>query len=129
MTLKEKIKEYTEVQDEIKLLYKKKNAIEKLIIEEMDKIDPDTNEKKTEVDVNDYWKLALIYENKIDPVLVRELYPRIFDSGQRLYFSWSKAILTFENEKDFWRLMKDCRVKTPKLKKVRKNGTRTKKGT
>jgi hypothetical protein len=116
MTLKEKVSEYKKIKAEIKELYTKKNAIEKTIIDELNRVDLDTYERIDEITLDDSTQLALAYENEIDTDLVREKYPSIYNFGQKLYFSWSQAVLSFADAKDFWRLMKDCRVKKPKLK-------------
>lgn len=121
MTLKKKLEEWQRVKKQIEDLYKKKGVIEKTIIDELEQIDPETYERKDEIDLNDAYKLALIYENNIDPLLVREHYPTIYNFGQKLYFDYKQAMLALEKSKDFWALMKICRVKTPKLKVVNKN--------
>lgn len=128
MTLKKKLEEWQKVKRQIEELYRKKMAIEKTIIDEMEQIDPQTYQRKNEIDLDDAYSLLLIYENNIDPNLVREHYPTIFNFGQRLYFDYKQAMSTLESTKDFWSLMKICRVKTPKLKVVKKNGKGTSRG-
>lgn len=120
MTLKKKLEEWQRVKKQIEDLYKKKSVIEKTIIEELEQIDPSTYERKNEIDLNDAYNLALIYENNIDNDLVREHYPQLYNYGQRLYFDYKQAMSALENPKDFWSLMKICRVKTAKLKVVKK---------
>ena len=46
MTLKKKLEEWQKVKKQIAELYKKKMAIEKTIVDEMENIDPETYERK-----------------------------------------------------------------------------------
>ena len=119
INLKTKLKEYLSVKKQIEDLYKKKMAIEKVIADEL------VSGKEVEIELDDIYQLSLTVENNIDPNLVRENFPEIFNFGQRLYFDYKQAMLALESPKDFWSLMKICRVKEHKVKVVKKNESRS----
>ena len=127
MTLNDRVEELKKVKSELKRLYRKKYAIEKQIIKELDNFDL-KDDKNQKVTLDNVVELAIIYEEYIDPLLVRDLYPSVYNYGQKLSFNWGQAILSFEKPKDFWILMNDCR-KTEKKVKVKVKRENTTRGT
>lgn len=114
MNLKTKLKEYLSIKKQIEELYKKKAVLEEVIANELEV------GKEVELELDETYQLSLVVENKIDNDLVREHYPKLYNYGQRLYFDYKQAMLALENPKDFWTLMKICRVKEKKIKVVKK---------
>ena len=125
MTLNDRVEELKKVKSELKRLYREKYAIEKQIIKELDNFELEEG-KNQRITLDNVVELGITYEKRIDPLLVRDLFPSVYNSGQRLYFDWRQAVLSFEKPKDFWILMNDCRKteKKVKVKVKRENRTR-----
>lgn len=109
MTLKDKVKQHTDIKTNIRELYEKKSQIERSIIEELGNFD--LKEETQTIDLDGIIEIAMIMKNEIDNDKVRELYPTVYAQGQKLYFDYKQAMLCFDNPKDFWLIMSDCRTK------------------
>lgn len=122
MTLRDKVKQHTDIKTKIRKLYEEKSQVEKSIIEGLGNFD--LKDETQTIDLDDIVEIAMIVKSEIDVDKVRELYPTVYLQGQRLYFDYKQAMLSFENPKDFWRIMSDCRkqTKTYELKEKSVNG-------
>lgn len=116
MDLSEKLNERREINKQIRQLFARKKEIDDEVIDYIELHD-DEIEK---LDIDNEVELYVIYQDKIDYKLVRELHPEIYNAGQVLIFKWEHAIKMFEDKKEFWRVINNCKVKEKKLKISRK---------
>ena len=116
MVLSKKLNERREINKQIRKLFAQKKAIDDEIIDYIEFHD----EEIEKLDIDNELELYVLYQDKIDYKLVRELHPEIYNAGQVLIFKWEHAIQMFENKKEFWQVINDCKVKEKKLKISRK---------
>ncbi len=114
MEFNEKVLKIKEIKGKIKELYIEKNRLEKEVIEEIE-----NGQTPFVITQEEVIELVVMYKDNLDLGLLREFYPSVFDFGQRFTFDWEQASYAFESPNDFWKLVKNCKVKEKSLK-VRK---------
>jgi len=115
MEFNAKVLKIKEIKDRIKELYIEKNRLEKEVIEEIENGETPFLATHTEV-----IELVVLYKDRLDLGVLRELYPTVYNFGQKFTFDWEQASLAFDSPNDFWKLVKNCKVKEKSLKVRRK---------
>jgi hypothetical protein len=116
MTLSEKLTKIREYRSEIKGLYVKINTLEKEIVKEVEEGgSPFIQGGNGELE-----EIIILYKEKLDIDKIRDLYPSVFNYGQKIVFDWKQATLSFDNPNDFWKLMRDCKKIETTVKKEKK---------